>query len=134
MDQDLETAITKVGAKAPLDRSGAILTGYSRGGFATPVIARRHPGRWPYLVIIEANAPLTAAELEASGVRAVALVAGEHGTELMGMQKTVTTLKDAGFPATLVVMPKTGHPYSDDMEYVMRQALEFVVERRSIAP
>ena len=134
MDHDLEAAIAKVGPKVPLDRTNAILTGYSRGGFATPVIARRHPGRWPYLVIIEANAPLTLADLQASGVRAIALVAGEYGTELAGMRKTTSALNDAGFPAKLVVMPKTAHPYSNDMEYVMRQALEFLVGTRSNEP
>lgn len=134
MDHDLEAAIAKVSAKTAIDREGAVLTGYSRGGFATPVIARRHPGRWPYLVVIEANVPLSVADLKASGVRAIALVAGEQGTELAGMQRTTAALEGAGFPATLVVMRRTGHPYSEDMEYVMRQALEFLFEKRDAGP
>jgi hypothetical protein len=129
MDRDLEAAVAKVEAKrrGSIDREGAVLTGYSRGAFAAPVIARAHPGRWPHLVLIEANAPLSVASLVSAGVRAVALVAGEQGTEIAGMQKTQIELERAGFPARLFVMPRTGHLYSDDMEYVMHRALAFVL-------
>jgi hypothetical protein len=60
-------------------------------------------------------------------VRAVALVAGEFGTEIAGMRKTAEALEGASFPARLFVMPKTGHPYSDNMEEVMRSALAFLL-------
>lgn len=129
MDADLEAAIAKVAAKRPgaFDREGAVLTGYSRGAFAVPAIARRHPRRWPYLVLVEANVTLTKAALDAAGVRAVALVAGEWGTELPGMDKTQRDLADAGFAAKLFVMRKTGHPYSEDIAEVMHDALTFVL-------
>ncbi|MDB4942770.1 MAG: hypothetical protein JWP97_2304 [Labilithrix sp.] len=129
MDADLERAIAKVDARerGALRRPGAILTGWSRGAFAAPAIARAHPGRWPYLVLVEANAPLSAASLRKSGVRAVALVAGEQGTELAGEQKTVAALADAGFPARLFVMHHTAHLYSDDIEDVMTRAFAFVL-------
>src|SRR4029078_9572297 len=99
------------------------------GAFAAPVIARAHPGRWPYLVLIEANAPITAASLRASGVEAVGLAAGEQGTEIAGMKKTEADLERAHFPAKLFVMRRTGHLYSDDMEYVMHEALSFVLSQ-----
>ncbi|WP_146653224.1 hypothetical protein [Labilithrix luteola] len=136
MDADLEASIAKVAAKYPsgFRRDGAVLTGYSRGAFAAPVIARRHPGRWPYLVLIEANAPLKVAELCKSGVLAVSLVAGEWGTEIEGERKTETELVAAGFPARLFVMPKTGHLYSDDMERVMHDALAFVLANTKTPP
>lgn len=129
MDRDLETSIAKVEAKSrgSIDREGAVLTGYSRGAYAAPQIARMHPKRWPLLVLIEANVPLSVASLRASGVRAVALVAGEQGTEIAGEQKTQLELERAGFPAKLFVMKHTGHPYSEDMEYVMHDALSFVL-------
>jgi hypothetical protein len=129
MDRDLETAAAKVEAKRPgsIRKEGAVLTGYSRGAYAAPIIARRHPGRWRYLVLIEANVTLSAESLRASGARAVALVAGEQGTEITGMQKTQADLERAGFPAKLFVMRRTGHLYSDDMEYVMHDALSFVL-------
>ncbi len=129
MDRDLDSAVAKVEAKrrGMTRRDGAILTGYSRGAYAAPAIARKHPGRWPYLVLIEANVPLTAASLRASRVRAVALVAGEQGTEIAGMTKTEAELEQNGFPAKLFVMRRTGHLYSDDMEYVMHDALAFVL-------
>lgn len=135
MDSDLDAAVKMVEAKrrGVIRRDGAILTGYSRGAFASPVIARKHPGRWPYLVLIEANVPLTAASLHASGVRAVALVAGEQGTEIAGMAKTQAELERNGFPAKLFVMRRTGHLYSDDMEYVMHEALAYVLASEEAA-
>jgi predicted esterase len=129
MDADLERAAAKVEARRPgsIRKDGAILTGYSRGAYAAPVIARRHPNRWRYLVLIEANVPLSAEGLRSSGVRAVALVAGEQGNEIAGMQKTQAELERNGFPSKLFVMRRTGHLYSDDMEYVMHDALAFVL-------
>jgi hypothetical protein len=130
MDHDLEAAIAKVEAKhrGILRREGAILTGYSRGAYAAPAITRLHPNRWRHLVLIEANVPLSANGLRSAGVRAVALVAGEQGTEIAGMTKTQLELDKAGYPAKLFVMAKTGHLYSEDMEYVMHEALAFVLE------
>ncbi len=129
MDRDLETAVAKVEAKRPgtIRKEGAILTGYSRGAYAAPGIARRHPNRWQHLVLIEANVSLTADALRSAGVRSVALVAGEQGNEIAGMRKTQLALEDAGFPAQLFVMRRTGHLYSDDMENVMHDALAFVL-------
>lgn len=129
MDRDLETSIRKVEAKhhGTIRREGAILTGYSRGAYAALPIARAHPHRYPYLVLIEANVPATADGLTKSGVRAVAFVAGEKGDEIAGLRKTEATLGAAGFPARLFVMPNTGHLYSDDMERVMAEALAFVL-------
>ncbi|MBX3189875.1 MAG: hypothetical protein KF819_22810 [Labilithrix sp.] len=129
MDADLERSIARVESKkeGSIRREGAVLTGFSRGAYAAPVIARMHPGRWPYLVLIEANVPLSAASLEKAGVRAVALVAGERGTEIAGERKTESELRAAGFPARLFVMAKVAHLYSDDIERVMADALAFVL-------
>lgn len=129
MDADLERSITKVAAKHPgaLDRKNAVLTGFSRGAYAAPVIARAHPGRWPMLVLIEANVPLKAESLRKAGVKAVALVAGEVGTEIAGERKTAAALEADGFPVKLFVMPKVAHLYSDDMEDIMSAALSFVL-------
>lgn len=130
MDHDLESAVAKVEArhKGSIDRSNAILTGYSRGAYAAAVIARlpKNKNRWPYLVLIEANVTLDAATLRAAGVRAVALVGGEQGNEIAGERTTVEALARDAFPAKLFVMRNTGHLYSDDMEYVMHDALTWV--------
>ena len=111
MDGDLERSIAKVEARHPgsIRREGGVLTGFSRGAYAAPVIARAHPGRSPYLVLIEANVPLAAASLRKAGVRAVALVAGETGTEIAGERKTAAALEQAGFPVRLFVMPRVAH-------------------------
>jgi hypothetical protein len=129
MDGDLERSITKVSAKHPgaIRRDGAVLTGFSRGAYAAPVIARMHPGRWPYLVLIEANVPLSADALRKAGVRAVALLAGEVGSEIAGERKTDAELTRAGFPSRLFVMPKVGHLYPDDMDRLMADAFAFVL-------
>jgi hypothetical protein len=129
MDADLERSVAKVETRHPhtLRRSGAILTGWSRGAYAAPVIARIHPGRWPFLVLVEANVPLAAASLRKAGVRAVALVAGELGTEIAGERKTQAELERAGFPSRLFVMQGTAHVYSDDIDRIMSEALAFVL-------
>lgn len=135
MDRDLETAVAKVEARRPgtVRREGAILTGYSRGAYAAPVIARRHPNRWRHLVLIEANVPLSAEALRSAGVSSVALVAGELGNEIAGMTKTQLELARAGLPSKLFVMRRTGHPYSEDMEHVMHDALAFVLDHDDAA-
>ena len=105
MDHDLERSIASVVARHPdsTTRDGAILTGFSRGAYAAPVIARRHPGRWPLLVLIEANVPLDAASLRNAWVRAVALVAGEKVTELKVERKTAARLDQECSPGHLSV-------------------------------
>jgi hypothetical protein len=129
MDSDLERSLTIVESHHPhtIRREGAILSGYSRGGYAVPFIAGMHRGRWPLLLIIEADATLEPASLRRAQVRAVALVAGELGDQIAGMRKTADLLVAASFPARLFVMPRTGHPYSDNIEDVMRDALGFLV-------
>jgi predicted esterase len=130
IDRDLETSIAKVASKrkGAFTREGAILTGYSRGAYAAPQIARSHPNRWRHMVLIEANVPLSLAGLKAAGVRSVAFVAGEHGDQIQGMRKTEASLGAEGYPIKLFVMRKTGHPYSTDMEDVMASALGFVLQ------
>ena len=132
MDRDLEQSIALVSARFPheLDRADAILTGFSRGAYAAPVIARLHPGRWPYLILIEAAAPMTAASLRRDGVVAVALVAGENGPERAGMQKIADALAADGYPARMFVMPGVGHFYSDNVDDLMSDAFDFVTRHR----
>jgi pimeloyl-ACP methyl ester carboxylesterase len=129
IDSDVETAITAVreNGHVGFTREGAVLAGYSRGGYAAVILAVRHPGRWPYLVITEADVDLTVAMLEGARVRAVALIAGEWGDQIGGERKTVETLIHEGYPARLFVMPKTGHPYSADIDAIMQGALDFVL-------
>jgi hypothetical protein len=129
MDADLERSVSIVSRHSPhpIGREGAILTGYSRGGYAVPFIAGRRPGRWPLLLIIEADATLDPVSLRRARVRAVALVAGEWGDQLAGMKKSADALAAASFPARLFLMPKTGHLLSSNIEEVMREALGFLV-------
>jgi hypothetical protein len=136
MDADLERSVAIVSSHHPhaIRREGAILTGYSRGGYAVPFIAGMRPGRWPLLLIIEADATLDPASLRRAKVRAVALIAGEWGDQLAGMKKTAELLTAASFPARLFVMPKTAHPYSENIEDVVRDALAFLVASDGEAP
>lgn len=132
IDKDLEKAIAKVSETYPneIERSrDAVLAGFSRGAYAAVSIARMHPGRWPYLILNEADTEVTAAQLRASGVRAVVLMAGGAGLNLGPERKTFEQLERDGFRAKLIVMPKAGHHYSDDIEELMRQALAFFDER-----
>ena len=129
MDEDLEKAIATVMDAYPgaITRDGAVLTGFSRGGFAAPEIAKLHPGRWPYLLLNEANAGLTAVSLRKAGVRAVAMIAGEKGGEVHGERATVSALTAQKFPAKLWVMPGAGHYYSANIDDIMREAIEWLV-------
>jgi predicted esterase len=128
MDQDLERGISIAQKKLDggIARDDEVLVGYSRGGWAAIEIISYKPGRWPYLILIEADVTIKKTYLDACKVRAVAMIAGEHGTELPGEQKSVDALKAAGFPAEMFVMPNTAHLYSANIDDVMRHALAFV--------
>lgn len=129
MDADLEKAIAVVEELHPgeIRREGAVLTGFSRGAYAAVDIVKRHPGRWPYLILNEADVSLEAKDLRAAGVKAVALIAGEYGSQAAGEQKTAKKLAAQGFRARFWVMPKAGHFYSADIGDIMRQAMDFVL-------
>jgi predicted esterase len=128
IDDDLESAIQKTMEAFPdaIDRSGAVLCGFSKGAYAAMKIAAAHPGRWPYLVLNEANVQLSVDALKKAQVRAVAMIAGEIGGQIAGEKKTVAALEKAGFPAKFWPMPNAGHYYSDDISTIMREAIEFV--------
>jgi poly(3-hydroxybutyrate) depolymerase len=130
IDDDLEAAIAAVLAKYPgeIARDGAVLTGFSKGAYVAVAIALRHPGRWPYLVLNEADVALRASALRAAGVKAVALIAGEIGGQLAGERKTVLSLTSQGFPAKLWVMPKAGHFYSANIDSIMGEAIDWAIE------
>jgi poly(3-hydroxybutyrate) depolymerase len=128
-DDDLEQAIAAVDAKYPgeISREGSILTGFSLGATMAALIAERHPGRWPYLVLIESNVPLSAPKLRAAGVRGVALVAGELGESRYGESASAVALTKQGFPARFWMMPKAGHWYSANIEDIMSEAMEWLL-------
>jgi enterochelin esterase-like enzyme len=129
MDSDLEKAIALVDSKYPgeISRDGSILTGFSMGAYAAYMIAQKHPGRWPYLILNESDVPLEKATLETAGVKAVALIAGEIGSQVAGERKTAAKLEKQGFPARLWVMKGAGHHYSADIDNIMAEAIAFVL-------
>jgi hypothetical protein len=129
MDEDLERAIAVVDAKYPGDvsRDGAVLTGFSLGAYAAANIARTHPGRWPYLILTEANVELDAASLQKAGVRAVAMLAGERGAMIGPQKRTIAKLEKQGFPARFWTMKDAGHHYSADIDTLMAEAIAFVI-------
>jgi predicted esterase len=135
IDDDLERAIATVSAAHPgeIDRAGAILTGFSLGAHAAADVARRHPGRWPHLILTEADVPLDAATLRKAGVRAVALLAGERGSQLAGARRTAERLAKGGYPAKLIVMRGAGHHYSADIDALMADAIAFVTSAPELA-
>jgi predicted esterase len=129
IDEDLEKAIAVVSERHPgeISREGAILTGFSLGAYSAVRIAERHPGRWPYLILNEANVSLDASALRAAGVRAVALVAGERGSQIEGEKRTAAKLVAQGFPARFWPMKDAGHHYSADIDTIMAEAIAFVL-------
>jgi pimeloyl-ACP methyl ester carboxylesterase len=129
MSEDLERAVEVTSSAYPgeIRRDGAVLTGFSRGGYAAAAIASTHPGRWAHLVLVEADVTLTVPMLRRAGVRSVAMLAGEWGSQVTGERATCGTLAKQGYPARLFVMPKVGHAYSADIDERMREALAFVL-------
>lgn len=129
MDEDLEKAIAVVDKEYPgeISREGSILTGFSYGAYAAATIARTHPGRWPYLILTEANVPLDASWLRTAGVKAVVLVAGEIGAQIAGERASALKLQKQGYPARLMVMKGAGHHYSADVDAIMGEALAWVL-------
>ena len=75
----------------------------------------------------EANVPLEASWLKTAGVKAVALVAGEIGSQLAGERATATKLQKQGYPARLWVMKGAGHHYSADIDTIMAEAMAWVL-------
>jgi len=135
MDADLERAIGDVSAMYPdeVDRRGAVLTGFSRGAYVAPFVAQRHPNRWSYLVLVEADVSLDAWWLRKAGVKAVALLAGEYGTQIGGERATVEKLRKQGFPARFWMMKRAGHHYSADIDALMGEAIDWVVRQGEVA-
>jgi pimeloyl-ACP methyl ester carboxylesterase len=134
IDGDLEASIDAVGAAYPgeIDRDqGSVLTGFSLGASVAPLIAEKHPGRWPYLVLVEATAPLDAAKLRAAGVRAVALVAGELGANVYSQKAQCDALTKAGLPTRCWIMPKVGHWYSANIDEIMGDAIDWMLAQGS---
>lgn len=127
IDKDLERSIAKVLELHPdeFSRDGAILAGFSRGSYVAAYIAQVHPGRWPYLILNEADTEITAAQLRAAKVRAVVLMAGAIGLNAGPEKKTFDELVKAGFPAKYIAMPKAGHFYSENIQELMKEALDF---------
>ena len=60
-------------------------------------------------------------------VRAVALIAGERGSQLAGERKTAERLAKQGYPARLWVMKGAGHHYSADIDTIMSEAIAYVI-------
>ncbi len=129
IDADLERAISATDAVFPgeIGRSGSVLAGFSRGAYAAVILAVRHPGRWPFLILNEADVELTLPMMQTARVRAVALIAGEWGTQLTGERATYEGMRKQGYPIRLWVMRKAGHYYSSDIDDIMREAIDFVL-------
>ncbi len=133
MDQDLERGIAVVQKRAAsivdggIARDDEVLTGFSRGGWAAIEIVGMHPGRWPHLILIEADVTINKAILDRARVRSVVMIAGEQGSELPGEKKSVDALVAQNYPAKLLVMPGTAHLYSTNIDALMREALDFVL-------
>ncbi|MCC6526335.1 MAG: hypothetical protein IT373_27055 [Polyangiaceae bacterium] len=124
MAADLDLAVATVEARYPgeIRREGGILAGFSRGAYAAPEVVERSPGRYRYLLLVEADVQLSAARLRAAGVRAVALLAGELGTQHRGEARTAAALAAGGLPARFWPMRGAGHWYSEDIDALMREA------------
>jgi poly(3-hydroxybutyrate) depolymerase len=128
VEADIEKAIDVMEASysGEVSREDGVLTGFSRGGYIAARLVSMFPKRWPYLIICEANAQMTAERLRAAGVRAVAIVAGEESIEYPGEKATAEQLEKDGMRVRLYTMKGVGHAYSKDYDDLMAQAVDFV--------
>jgi hypothetical protein len=62
-------------------------------------------------------------------VKAVALLAGEWGSQIAGERATVEKLRAQHFPARFWTMAKAGHYYSSDIDALMGQAIDWVTQQ-----
>jgi hypothetical protein len=125
IERSVAVVVERTGAR--FSRDDAVLYGFSRGGYLAPQIVVRHPGRFRYLVVNEADPTLDPAALRLAGVRAVALFAGEWGQMVEASKRNAERLEAGGVPARLWIMRKVSHWYSDDIDDLMREALAWLV-------
>ncbi|HEU4538127.1 MAG TPA: hypothetical protein VFS00_28595, partial [Polyangiaceae bacterium] len=90
------------------------LVGYSLGAAAAnSVLALSPPGEWSGLMIVNASAVPSAAQLRKAGVKRVALVAGEHDMTAGKLKRNAKALADAGFEARYFSLGPVGHYFGD---------------------
>ena len=136
IEDDVERAIATTMEQFPgeISRDDEVLCGFSIGGYMAVHFAAAHPGRWPYLVINEANVSLSVPMLKKAQVRAVALIAGELGGQIQGERATAKALEAQGFPVKFWMMPQAGHYYSGNIGEIMQEAIEFVTSVPAAIP
>ena len=83
------------------------------GAFVAGLVARAFGVRW------------------AIAIGAVAMLAGENGSQIAGQKRTIDRLKKAGYPAQFWVMKGAGHHYSADIDTLMAEAMTFVLSAPS---
>jgi predicted esterase len=107
-----------------LDRvAPGTLIGYSNGAYFAAELAQSQPGRWPGLVLIGMKLDLDPAHLRASGVRRVALAAGEQDDTRPSMQALAQKLDTGGVPSRFVSLGPGGHAFPPDMPSRMCDAV-----------
>ncbi|MFO0660702.1 MAG: dienelactone hydrolase family protein [Polyangiaceae bacterium] len=133
VQEDLDAAVSSIEelSEGRLSQGDAVLTGFSRGGYLALDLAKRAPGRWPYLILVESDVRVDAEMLSKAGVRAIGLIAGEMSTQRAGMEKSYRKLSEQGVRVKLWVMPGAGHAYSNDIADIAAEALELVEKTKA---
>ena len=66
-------------------------------------------------------------------MKAVALLAGEWGSQIGGERATAEHLQKQGYPAKFWKMSKAAHYYSADIDTLMGEAIDWVIRQGEVA-
>jgi hypothetical protein len=109
---------------------GRALVGYSLGASAAgKAIALARPGQWSALMVVNASAVPSAAELRKAGVKRVALVAGERDMTAPKLKRTAKALEAAGLEARYFSLGPVGHYFGDTTEAALEAPLRWLHRR-----
>ncbi|HEU4406417.1 MAG TPA: hypothetical protein VFS43_14225 [Polyangiaceae bacterium] len=106
---------------------GRALVGYSLGAAAaSKVIELARPGEWSGLVVVNASAVPSAAQLRKAGVKRVALVAGERDMTAPKLKRAAKALEGAGLEARYFSLGPVGHYFGETTEAALEAPLRWV--------
>jgi predicted esterase len=126
----LRAALDAAGRLAPgrLEKGGGTLMGYSNGAYFAVEVAYAEPGRWTGLVLLSMHLELDVARLRASGIRRVALLAGDKDGARASMQALAERTNLAGLAARFIRLGPVGHQFPPDIDGPMCDAIAWVRE------
>ena len=125
----IDTATSTLSSQQPeVDVTRKVLIGYSLGATAALGIITARPGEWLALMLVNASLEPSPAVIQKSGVRRVALVAGEHDGSRGTLRGAAAQLSSAGIRARFFELAATGHYFDATSEQRMAEPVTWLLE------